>query len=379
MDIIIELGNNISAPLAGTILGNLGFEVIKVEPPLGDERRKVEPSIKGISVYFASTNSYKKSIVIDLKSEKGREIFYNLIKKSKAIITNYRPSALKRLMIDYESVRKFNPKIVYCSITGFGNFSRFANKAAYDATIMALSGLMDLTGEENGPPVKFATSIVDITTALMATIATLYGVNKGGPLFIDVPMLMTQFFLTLEDAYYYLNLNVIPKRTGSSHRYVVPYQAFKVKDGYLFVAAFTEEQYANLCRALGREDLMKFNSKEERVKNREYINNAIQEILINEGKDYWEEILSKSDVPVAPILTLDEAFKRFGEGIVREVEGIKYVGFPITFIPSENRKINGRAPRLGEHTKEVLSSIGYSEDEINKLKLEGVISEWNDG
>jgi len=220
---VLEFGNNISAPLVGQILADLGSEVIKIEPITGEERRKIKPEINGVSVYFASTNRGKKSIAINLKSDEGYDIFKRLAVDANVLITNYRPSALKKLKIDYENVLKINQKIIYCSITGFGNFSPEAEKPAYDAVILALSGLMDMTGEENGPPVKFATSISDITTALLSTIAILAALHHGGPEFIDVPMLQSQFYLTLEDAYMYLNTGYIPKRMGSSHRYIVPY------------------------------------------------------------------------------------------------------------------------------------------------------------
>jgi Predicted acyl-CoA transferases/carnitine dehydratase len=151
---VLELGNNISAPLIGQILADLGSEVIKVEPLTGDERRKIKPEIDGLGVYFASTNRGKKSIAINLKSEEGYNIFKRLVADANVLITNYRPSALKRLKIDYENVLKMNSKIIYCSITGFGNYSPEAEKPAYDAVILALSGLMDMTGEENGPTSK---------------------------------------------------------------------------------------------------------------------------------------------------------------------------------------------------------------------------------
>ncbi|QGA68037.1 CaiB/BaiF CoA transferase family protein [Sulfolobus sp. E11-6] len=364
---VIELGSNISAPLVGEILADLGMEVIKVEPPpFGDDRRRVKPEINGISIYFASTNRGKKSVVINLKSEEGYEIFKKLVKTADVIVTNYRPSALRKLGVDYESVKRINSKIIYCSITGFGNFTEEADRPAYDTIILALSGLMDMTGEEN--PVKFATSISDITTGLLATVMVLWALNKGGPAFIDVPMIYTQFYLTLEDAYMYLNTGKVPKRMGSAHRYLVPYQAFKVVDGYIYVAVFNDEQYLRLCKALNREDLCKFDTLQKRIENRDYIINELEGVFEKNTREYWVELLGKADVPVAPILNLEEAFKRYGNRLVYESDGVRYVNFPVNV--TSNRS---KAPKLGEHTKEVLLELGYSEEDVNRLAQKGII------
>ncbi|MEM4083357.1 MAG: CaiB/BaiF CoA-transferase family protein [Saccharolobus sp.] len=367
---VLELGSNISAPLIGQILADLGFDVIKIEPPPhGDDRRKVKPEINGIGVYFASTNRGKKSIVLDLKTSEGYEIFQKLVKSSRILITNYRPNALKRLKIDYNTLKNINPSLIYCSITGFGNFSNEADRPAYDTIILALSGLMDMTGDENGPPVKFATSISDITTALLATIVILWALNKQEPIFIDVPMIYTQFYLMLEDAYMYLNTQVIPKRMGSAHRYLFPYQAFKTQDGYIYVAVFTDEQYSKLCKALNREDLAKFDTLSKRIENKEYITNELQKIFQENTREYWTKVLSSADVPVAPILNLAEAFEKYGNKLVYELNGIKYIKFPI--LETKEKP----APKLGQHTRQILLELGYNNDEINHLLKKGVIKE----
>lgn len=248
MSRILELGSNISVPLAGTVLGDLGHDVIKVEPPHGDDRRAVPPFLRGESVYFASVNRNKRSVVIDLKKEKGLEIFKRLVSTSDAMLTNYMPRALKKLGIDYESPRVVNPKIVYCSVTGYG----VSDELAYDATILAESGLMDLTGEVEGPPVKFATSISDVTTALMALTLVLNSLFTGKrPTLFTVSMIHTQLYLALEDAYAVLNVGTEPRRTRSSHRFLVPYQAFRTSHGFIYVSVFNDEQYQRLCGALG--------------------------------------------------------------------------------------------------------------------------------
>ena len=315
----------------------------------------------------------KKSIAINLKSDEGYDIFKRLAVDANVLITNYRPSALKKLKIDYENVLKINQKIIYCSITGFGNFSSEAEKPAYDAVILALSGLMDMTGEENGPPVKFATSISDITTALLSTIAILAALHHGGPEFIDVPMLQSQFYLTLEDAYMYLNTGYIPKRMGSSHRYIVPYQVFKTLDSYIFIGVFTDKQYSALYKALNREDLSKFDTLSKRLENREYIVNELQKIFMLNSKKYWIDLLTGYDIPVAPVLNLSEAFKEYGKELIYEIGGIRYVKFPINFEKYSKDNYKLKAPRLGEHTKEILGRLGFNEKDIKELANKNII------
>ena len=315
----------------------------------------------------------KKSIAINLKSDEGYDIFKRLAVDANVLITNYRPSALKKLKIDYENVLKINQKIIYCSITGFGNFSPEAERPAYDAVILALSGLMDMTGEENGPPVKFATSISDITTALLSTIAILAALHHGGPEFIDVPMLQSQFYLTLEDAYMYLNTGYIPKRMSSSHRYIVPYQVFKTLDSYIFIGVFTDKQYSALCKALNREDLSKFDTLSKRLENREYIVNELQKIFMLNSKKYWIDLLTGYDIPVAPVLNLSEAFKEYGKELIYEIGGIRYVKFPINFEKYSKDNYKLKAPRLGEHTKEILGRLGFNEKDIKELANKNII------
>ncbi|AAY80441.1 carnitine dehydratase [Sulfolobus acidocaldarius] len=375
---VVELSNNISAPLVGQILSELGADVIKVEPPKGDDRRGVKPEIDGVGVYFASVNKGKRSVSIDLKKPEGYEIFKKIVATADIIITNYRPSALKKLRIDYESVKnQTNPKIIYCSITGFGNFTEEADKPAYDTTILALSGLMDMTGEEN--PVKFATSISDITTALFSTILILWYYNQGGPVFIDVPMIYTQFYLMLEDAYMYLNTGILPKRMGSAHRYLVPYQAFRTKNGYIYVATFNNEQYTNLCKALGREDLLIYDTQESRVRNREYIARELQKIFETNTREFWIKKLNEADVPVAPILNLAEAFQIYGNKLVYERRSLRYVRFPANVKDKREPGTGLPAPRLGEHTIEVLKEIGYREKDIEEFISKGIVISNNKG
>ncbi|BBD73620.1 CoA transferase [Sulfodiicoccus acidiphilus] len=362
---VLELGNNISAPLACTILGELGEDVIKVEPPQGDDRRKIElEGVKGL--YFASVNRNKRSVSIDLKRKEGLEIFEELLSTADVVVTNYRPRALSKLGVDFEEAVRVNPKVIYCSITGYGR--REGDRPAYDATVLAESGLMDLTGYPGGPPSKFATSIADVTTAMMAAISVLHAyASDRRPVLLDVPMLQTQLYLSLEDAYAVLNGGTSPTRTGSAHRYLVPYQAFRTSDGYVYVAVFNDSQFLRLCDAIGREDLKAYSTNSKRVRAKEIVVAEIQREMERETRDRWIDVLRRYDVPCAPVLTLGEAIRRYGE--VTEVGAIKYLNFPLQTWVGLRRP----SPGLGEHTVEVLEELGYSREEVEDMARKGIV------
>ncbi len=376
---VLELGGFVSSPLAGMILGDLGAEVIKIEPPLGDEGRRLKPpEIGGLSGYFFSLNRNKKSVVIDLKKPEGLEVFFDLVKSAKVVVSNYRPSVLTRLGIHPSKLLSVNPELVVCVVSGYGLGDKWADQPAFDATILAQCGLMHLTGSPDGEPSRFATPIADITTAMMSVIGILAALRDQKWGVVDVPMLDTQVYLTLFEVYNYLLTGKDRDRMGSAHPNIVPYQAFRAADGYFYLACGTDKQYREVCELLGETSLLEYDSNEKRVANRAKVVGTLAAAFAKNTVDHWVTELSRLGVPVSPIHRISEALSTDyvkSRNIVFEKPSatgkFPYIRFPINF--GEQFQVRVDPPRLGQHTDEVLRGIGYSDGRIAQLRHRGAI------
>jgi len=382
---VLDLSHTLAGPIATMILADLGAEVIKVEAPHGDETRSWAPFVNGESVYYMSINRGKKSIVVNLKSEKGREIIYKLVTRSHVVVENFRPGTAEKLGVDYEALLKYNPEIVYVSIKGFRQGSIYEDKAAYDIIIQAMSGLMLTTGREGDPPVRVSFALFDVMTGMMAVIYTLAALYSGvRPVKIEVPMYDVALFSMCYVPLMYLLTGKKPKRMGHAHPSMAPYQAFMDSEGKWFiVAAANDRLWRSLCEAIGRLDLCEnplFKTNADRVANREKLVATLQDIFARDKRETWLKLLDEKGVPASPIYELDEVFR---DPYVSTSDIVITLEHPkLGRIPQLNQPglINGKRfysarhpPLLGEHTVEVLKELGYSDEEISKLKDEGVI------
>ncbi len=389
---VIDLSLVLAGPYCSMMLGDLGADVIKVERPgVGDDTRQWGPPFTlegGESAYFLCVNRNKRSITVNLKTPEGVEIIKALAAKSDVCLENFKPGTTDKLGLGYEALRKVNPGIIYCSITGFGPDGPYRNRAGYDLAVSAFGGLMGITGEPEGPPVKAGVAMTDVMTGVYAhgaICAALYAREKTGlGQHIDVSLLETQVSALANMASSYLISGDIPKRWGTAHETIVPYQGFETKDKYVIVAVGNDQIWKRFCRIINRPDLAedpRFKTNPLRVKNRKECIGILTSVMKTRPRDEWIKLLNDEAVPCAPINTMDEVFadpQVLHRNMLVEVDHptagkIKLVGIPVKYSET-GATIRMPPPVLGEHTREILSGIlGYGDAQIQKLKSAGVI------
>ncbi len=386
---ILDLSRTLAGPFSTMLLGDMGADVIKVEQPgQGDEtRRFTPPTWNDESCYYLSSNRNKRSITVDLKNEEGKEIIYQLAKESDVLVENFRTGTLDKLGYGYETMKKINPRLVYCSISGFGRTGPEKNRAGYDVLLQGFGGLMSITGDANSGPAKAGMSIVDLTTGMFAAygiLSALFSAQKTGKgQFIDVSLLDGQVVLLNHLATGYLATGKPAGRMGTAHPSVVPYQSFRAKDMDIILAVANDRLWAKCCQAFGWIDLLedaRFETNAKRVANRQELIKSMSEKLITmESKNIFEK-MDTAGVPCGPIHTIDQVLNHpqvQARELMIEIEhpnvkNLKVPGFPVKLsdTPSNVRR---HPPLLGEHTDEVLEELGYSRTEIENLKSGKVI------
>jgi CoA:oxalate CoA-transferase len=387
---ILELGQIIAGTYGSQVLSDLGAEVIKVETPDGDLGRN--PSVapyRGLSGLFLTLNRNKQSIVINLKSEDGRKVFYDLVKVCDVVVDNFRPGVLERLQIDYETLNKINPRIIQCSVTGFGSEGIYKNYPALDINIQAISGHMAITGEPGRPPVRVGIPLADMSGGIYSCkgiLAALFDRERSGKgRRIELSMFDCMLSLLGYMGTMWLTNGEIPKPPGSAHDYTVPWQAFAVKDGYIVVATRQEKNWRKLCEVLERPalaDALRFATNANRVKNRTTLLPELEAIFLTRTVGGWLSRLRAAEVPAAPVNNLDLAFAEppvaEREMIVEydhpDVGKVRMPGNPIKMSDMGNTP-STPAPQLGQHTDSVLDRLlGISGTRIASLRKSGAIA-----
>ena len=369
---VLELARVLAGPTTGQTLADLGADVIKVESPEGDETRRWGPPFidtdgEQAAAYFHSCNRGKRSIVADFATERGREIVRRLAARSDVLIENFKVGGLAKFGLDYQSLSALNPRLVYCSVTGFGQTGPYAKRAGYDFLIQGMSGIMSITGEPHGSPQKAGVAIADLFTGLYGVIAIEAALiereRSGRGQHLDLSLFDSMSAMLANQAMNYLASGQSPKRMGNAHVNLAPYQTLPVSDGWFIVAVGNDGQFARLCGVLGLEPLAKderFATNPGRVVNRVALDRELRAKTASWKRDALLAALETAVVPAGPINTIadlfaDPQFKARGMRI--EPQGIPGIRSPIAMSASA-LKLDRRSPKLGEHTTEILREIG---------------------
>jgi crotonobetainyl-CoA:carnitine CoA-transferase CaiB-like acyl-CoA transferase len=386
---ILDLSQAMAGPLCSMILGDLGADVIKIELPDGDSARSLgDTFLYGLSDYFLSLNRNKRSILVDLKKTEGREVIYRLAPKSDVFIENFRPGTVEKLGVDYKSISHINPKIVYCSISGFGQTGPYKNRPAMDPVIQAMGGLMGITGDPRTGPQKVGAPIADFVAPLLAVIGILGALrirdktDTGQK--IEISMLDGVILSLLpRQAYYFIKGKSLPL-LGNQHFQIAPCNRFRTNDGgYLMLIVHSQKHWKKFCESVERPDLIndqRFSKISERLKNIKTLNNIIQKLFIKRTQQEIIGALTNKGVMIAPVYTFDQLFEdpqvihdnmliELDHPVAGKIKTLR------TFINLSRTplKIKLTPPLLGEHTIEILSQFGFSEDEINQLRKSGAV------
>ncbi len=380
---VLDFTNVMAGPYCGMVLGDLGAEVIKVENvEQGDTSRVFEPKVNGESYCFAVLNRNKKSIAIDLKSDAGLKIALKLAEKSDICIENFRPGVVKRMGLDYESLRKVRPDIIYASMSGFGQTGPYGKKGGFDIIAQGMSGIMMMTGEPGGRPAKVGIAMNDIAsgvTALYGILGAMIGrLRHGEGQYLETSLLEAGLAWTAWEFGAYFGSGEIPTATGTRHRRSAPYQAYRASDGYITVGAGSQKLWTTFCeKVVLKPDWMKdprFITQALRVKNVQELENLIEAVLKDHPRMHWVDLLDSAGVPGGPVFSYDQILQDphiKARHMVHDIEHprigpMKTLGLPIKSTGSLT-EIRRPAPWHGQHSKEVLEFLDYNSNEIQQF------------
>jgi crotonobetainyl-CoA:carnitine CoA-transferase CaiB-like acyl-CoA transferase len=385
---VVEVGNYIAAPFCGMQLADLGAEVIKVEHPVGgDQVRQSAPLIEGEGSAFMRLNRNKRSIALDLKTDKGKEIFRKLVATADVVLENLRPGTMRDLELEYESLQRLNPGLIYVAASGWGQDGPLRDQPGMDIMAQARSGLMSITGTPDGEPVKVGVPMCDLVCALygaLAAVVALYERRETGQgQFIDVSLLEAGVSFAIWEAGSFFATGAIPRPSGSAHQSAAPYQAFRAADGWLTIGATTAFNWTALCRTLGLESLLqdeRYVDSNQRHRNREALAATIESVTATEPVAHWLEVLGEAGVPCAPIQDFGQVFTDphllarhyFWDAPHPKAGPVRQLGSPMRFSRTPVRR-DTAGPLLGEDSAELLAELGYPSAEVRSLVEKRVV------
>ena len=385
---VVDLTRTLAGPFCTMMLGDMGADVIKIEEPnRGDETRSWTPFWNGEGTQFLTFNRNKRSLSLNLKEKEATEIVLGLAAKSDVMIESFRAGALDRMGLGYDAVREVNPGIVYCSISGYGRTGPMADMPGYDLIIQAYSGLMNLTGDPDGAPMRVGFSLVDLFTGMMAygciLTALRHKEKTGEGQWIDTSLLDGQVATMSYHATGYMSTGVEPKRLGSGHPSLVPYQSFTASDGFFILACGNDGLYQRMCQGIGRPELAedpRFLTNTDRVEHRSECVEIFNGIFVKETVAHWVELISKAGVPCGPINRVSDVVNDPQVAARNMIADMPHPKVPDLRVPASPLKltktpptIRRTPPDLGQDNDDILAESGYDAGQISALRKKGVI------
>ncbi|WP_293786267.1 CaiB/BaiF CoA-transferase family protein [uncultured Aeromicrobium sp.] len=386
---VIDVSQVLAGPYAAMLLGDMGADVVKVEAPgHGDHSRQMAPAVEeNLSGAFLAVNRNKRGIGVDLKTSEGQEVMHRLVERADVLIENFRPGVAARLGIDYETLAAVNPRLVHCSISGFGQTGPYASRGGFDLVAQGMSGLMSITGFPGGEPVKCGVPITDVGAGMFATYGILAALaareRTGRGQKVDASLFETGLGFEVWEAVEYFHTGRTPQPTGSAHRLGAPYQAFRCSDGHINVGADGVRHWPAFCEVIGRPELVddpRFATNPDRLAHLPELVSLIEEKTSRQNRAYWMAALEAVGVPAGPIQTVPEALEdphAVARNMVVEVEhprlgALKALG-PVVKLSETPAAVRTPAPDLGQHTEQVLTEIGLAPKRIAELIDKGVL------
>jgi CoA:oxalate CoA-transferase len=386
--IVLDLTRVLVGPYATMILADLGANVIKIEMPgTGDDARAFPPHVNGESAYFMSLNRNKRGMTLNLKHDAGKQVFFDLVQKADILVENFRPGTMTKLGLDYETLREVNPRLIYAAASGFGHTGPYSRRAAYDAIVQAMGGIMSVTGQRGGEPTRVGTSMGDITAGLFTAIGVLTAVyhrektNEGQ--MVDVAMLDSQVAILENAIARYTVTGNVPEPIGNRHPSIIPFETFATADGTIMIAAGNNALWRKLCAALGLPELPddpRFVTNPLRAENYDVLRPILAEVIVGKETAVWLQILDEAGVPNGPINNVAQVM---ADPQVRAREMIVPIEHPVagdTQLPGIPIKLSETpgsirtpAPLLSQHTDDVLAELlGYDAERLDLLREQGV-------